>query len=118
MSKTKITEGPWRYESEPFEDGKPYAIINAGNGFYDFETNTGFHLTGLMSDADALTITAAPELLSVAKRFCEMIDDDPERFTIAEPSCNECTMGCTPIDQDKGLCAYHTAKAIINRMES
>ena len=79
--------------------------------------NARFSVTGHCGEAVAQRMAAAPELLSVAKRFCEMIDDDPERFNIAEPSCNECTMGCTPIDQDNGLCAYHTARSIIFRLE-
>lgn len=46
-------------------------------------------------------------LLEVAQDFQKVIDDDPERYTIAEPTCNRCTHGNTPITYDNGPCAYH-----------
>jgi hypothetical protein len=67
MTTTKIkhTPGPWNHRSDPYEDGTPYHRITAGSPeAYDDETNSGFQLSAIMSDADAALIIAAPDLLA------------------------------------------------------
>lgn len=55
--------------------------------------------------------------LTAAKSILERLltNYDEENGVIhcqPEPSCNECTSGCTPLNHDKGLCAFHAAKQL------
>ena len=73
---------PWRVNdlttNEPslFEGNQHYHVIEAGDGFYDHDTDTGFRLSGFMSDADAALIVrcvnraeAVENLVEVARRI-------------------------------------------------
>ena len=53
----------------------------------------------------------------MGKHTPEKWEFDPERFTIAEPSCNLCTSGSTPASFDKGPCAYHRAITALKQAE-
>lgn len=66
------TPGPWRLQNRPYENGDPYFHIDAGCGFYPLDAITraregGFGITGILSEADARLIAAAPELLEAVK---------------------------------------------------
>lgn len=36
---------------------------------------------------------------------------------LSEPSCQDCTMGCTPVTFDKGPCAYHQALRLVRKIK-
>jgi hypothetical protein len=57
---SKHTPAPWTTISNPYEDGKPYYYISAGRGFH----GEGFSFSGIIPDADARLIAAAPDLLA------------------------------------------------------
>jgi hypothetical protein len=63
------TPGPWRYLPDGpsclrTEIRKPnYRTIEAGHGFFG-DGGHGFELTGYLSEADAMLVAAAPELLA------------------------------------------------------
>jgi hypothetical protein len=46
--------------SDPYGDGKPYFQFTAGGGNYP----DGFHIAGILSQADAELIARAPDLLA------------------------------------------------------
>lgn len=62
--KLKHTPGPWKLSNEPYPDGSPYYIIQAGHGSYG---ENGFRLGEIMAEADARLIAAAPDLLTAAQ---------------------------------------------------
>lgn len=61
------TPGPWVARAEPFEDGRPYYWIDLAGGSIDYDTKTGGGVSGLIHDADAHLIVAAPDLLAACK---------------------------------------------------
>lgn len=62
------TPGPWKVVEDPCKKGdKHYFSIEAGCGYFDITTESGFDFTGIMSHHDALLIAAAPEMLRVLK---------------------------------------------------
>lgn len=69
MTAETHTPAPWVMKSEPYEDGTPYVVINAGplhpisGGSYNDETKQGFRITAIMSEADGRLIAGAPGLL-------------------------------------------------------
>jgi hypothetical protein len=69
MSNAKFTPGPWRLKMETTDAPEhwPYAIIEGGVSTCDVET--GFHLTGIMTEGTAHLIAAAPDLYEVVSRF-------------------------------------------------
>jgi len=68
--------------------------------------------TGHMIDRIQLLETALQCLVTLVE---DTNDNTEGRYPGPEPSCNECTGGLTPIDRDKGLCAYHHAKKLLKR---
>ena len=60
---SKHTPGPWTWRNEPYDDGKPYIHIEAGDGFHG-GNDRGFCFQGIMSEANARLIVSAPELLA------------------------------------------------------
>ncbi len=56
-------------------------------------------------------------LESALARLVTLVEDTNDntegRWPGPEPSCNECTGGCTPIQYDKGLCALHQARKLL-----
>jgi hypothetical protein len=66
----KHTEGPWRITNHKNPDlaCDGYQFIEAGNGFHDEKSDSGFWIANFMSDADARLIAAAPDLLEALKR--------------------------------------------------
>ena len=80
VSDAEPSPRPWRVNdltTNPpslFEENQHYYVIEAGDGFYDHDTDTGFRLSGFMSDADAALIVrcvnraeAVEELVRAAK---------------------------------------------------
>lgn len=69
LTKVEATPGPWK-EGIKIVQGHPidhdYRFIDAGLGFYSKE-NTGFGITGYISEADAKILAAAPELLEACE---------------------------------------------------
>ncbi len=59
------------------------------------------------------------QLEVVCGRLVKLVEDTEDntegRYPGPEPSCNECTGGCTPIQYDKGLCALHQAKKLLRQ---
>ncbi len=59
------------------------------------------------------------QLEVVCGRLVKLVEDTEDntegRYPGPEPSCNECTGGCTPIDRDKGLCPVHAAKKLLRQ---
>ena len=49
-------------------------------------------------------------LLRSAVAECEHLNIAPD------PSCQQCTDGCTPANFDKGPCWYHRARALLSRV--
>ena len=49
-------------------DGKPYATIKAGHGFYGDGNGNGFCISGIISQADADLASLAPETLAALIR--------------------------------------------------
>lgn len=96
MSNIKHTPGPWLHNKE-FHLYEPdaYSEISAG-GFHDPETRSGFAITGMISDADAKLIAAAPELLENLIRIIDRIEENGFQKTF--PS------------------AYQRAKAVIKKV--
>lgn len=67
---TDHTPAPWLMLASPYDDGTPYCRISAGNPeIYERETDKGFQIAGIMSEADARLISSAPVLLSIARRW-------------------------------------------------
>lgn len=76
MSKTEHTPGPWKHDTtfHLYEKDRYNSVI-AGNGFEDGDNNYhGFTLNGIMTDADAKLIAAAPELLEALEELYNAID--------------------------------------------
>ena len=79
-SMREATPRPWRVNDlatnspDLFEQHPHYHVIEAGDGFYDHDTGTGFRLTGYMSDADAALIVgrsdAVDALVEAARISC------------------------------------------------
>jgi hypothetical protein len=65
----KHTPGPWTAIADPYEDGKPYYHIRAGHGSH----GDGFSFSGIIPDADARLIAAAPELLAALESTTKML---------------------------------------------
>lgn len=57
-------------------------------------------------------ITERDELKVILREALKEIDDEPDRYEV-HPWCNECTMGCTPMSFDRGLCWIHKARKLI-----
>lgn len=73
------TPGPWNHRSDPYDDGTPYHRITAGKPeIYDAETQTGFQLSAIMSDADAALIVAAPRLLDALRQLVNRAGENDE----------------------------------------
>lgn len=54
------------------DDGIPYFTIEAGGGFYNSETESGFGFSASMSEADANAIAALPHVLA---EFVKLLED-------------------------------------------
>lgn len=79
---TKHTQGPWAVDSSfhLYEKDK-YNIINAGTKFLP----GGFSIAGIIKDADAKLIAAAPDLLEALELVVgSMSLERVERFDILE----------------------------------
>src|SRR5262245_53317886 len=70
---TAHTPGPWRWRNEPYDDGDPYIIIDAGPNPFGFNHagNGGFRIAGIFSEADARLIASAPEMLEALKQLTD-----------------------------------------------
>lgn len=84
----KGTKKNWRVndtDNKIFGGTDNYTQITAGSGFYDFNGNiqSGFNLTGYISNENALLISKAPEMLEMLK---SLYDDLKQR---AMPSNSE-----------------------------
>lgn len=66
-----FTSGPWRLKWEaPHPDYEyPYMRLTAGDGIGDANSNGGFELSGIVSEADARLIAAAPVLYALLDAF-------------------------------------------------
>lgn len=71
------TPGPWILDPEEKREhiDETYHFINAGIGFYDPDTGTGFSMSGYLSKADATLISAAPDLLDALTTLVEATDE-------------------------------------------
>ncbi len=67
---SKHTPGPWTWLNEPYDDGKPYITIEAGDGLHG-GNDCGFWFQGIMSEANARLIASAPELLAALEAMIE-----------------------------------------------
>ena len=67
MNAPKFTPGPWRIDDDVsgsgvYVDNDNYHGVDAGRGYLDHETMTGFSVCAHMSLADTRLIAAAPDL--------------------------------------------------------
>lgn len=61
----KHTPSPWRLRANPYPDGKPYFHIEAGRGC----SVDGFAIAGILQEADAKLMTAAPLMAEALKKI-------------------------------------------------
>jgi len=67
------TKGPWIYLADGprafrEQDRMPnYRSLVAGCEYFDYESGTGFLLSGFMSDADGKLLAAAPDLAKACR---------------------------------------------------
>lgn len=73
MSESKHTPGPWHCQNTPFENGKPYFTFTGGKGCYG-DDGSGFGFTGIISEADACVIVAAPDTLAALRTAVRHIE--------------------------------------------
>lgn len=74
---SKHTPGPWRIMSEDGVMSGNYRGIEAGRGYLDKQTNTGFNVTAWMSESDARLISCAPEMYEALTAILDLADSDP-----------------------------------------
>lgn len=80
-NKTTFTPGPWKHDISFFLYEKDrYSQIKGGIGVHptDPKSGKGFTITGVMSDADARLIAAAPTMYELLKELAEDIDPEFE----------------------------------------
>lgn len=65
----------------------------------------------------AIVMAERDALAKATRRLLTAIDDEGDGWS-PEPSCQECTQGCTPYRLEKGPCAYHEAKAAVDRVSA
>ena len=73
------TPGPWQLVSDPYADGKPYFQFTAGGGNYP----DGFHIAGILSQADARLIARAPDLLAENSKLKGQLEEAVKALTDA-----------------------------------
>ena len=76
----KFTSRPWKWVNKPFdkpfESRIPYITIRAGKGcFNQYDEKSGFEINGILSEADARLITAAPTMYEVLKNIINLPDN-------------------------------------------
>ena len=79
---SKHTPGPWRIMSEDGVMSGNYRGIEAGRGYLDKQTNTGFNVTAWMSESDARLISCAPEMYAIIDYFVQLVEDGIETDVI------------------------------------
>lgn len=73
---SKHTPGPWTWRNEPYDNGKPYTTIEAGDGFHG-RNDRGFCLEGIISEANVRLIASAPELLAALEAMMQRAEWAP-----------------------------------------
>jgi hypothetical protein len=78
MKNFKGTPGPWKHDTD-FElyEKDFYSKIDGGIGYLDDKNpNTGFSITGCISDSNAKLIATAPELLEALENLYNNVFED------------------------------------------
>lgn len=92
----------------PLEDGTPYHHVIANAGFFD----GGFSMSGLLREADARLIAAAPDLLAAVKA---LIDQIP--YSCDSVKC-ECGVNGNGFDDEGAPCCHILAMRAIEKAEN
>ena len=66
MSKP-YTLGPWRLTFSITANNWPYARLDGAKRYYDKQTGLGFDIGGVISEADARMMVAAPDMYEALK---------------------------------------------------
>lgn len=87
MNAPKFTPGPWRLDDDAFGSGiyvhnDDYHGVDAGRGYLDRDTMTGFNVCAHMSIADAALIAAAPDLFEA----CAHVERELTQYLDAMPA--------------------------------
>src|SRR5690349_5982077 len=61
------TPGPWTVRNQPYSDGSPYMLLDAGDGGYG--DGGGFEIRGICELPDQALLAAAPALLGEVERL-------------------------------------------------
>lgn len=96
MNEMKHTPGPWK-NTAPIVNGKVdecYRYIEAGPGFLQHHSGTGFCLSGFISPDDAKLIAAAPGLLAALQFMVRWHDQlSPDDIAMAKAAIDCATGG-------------------------
>lgn len=69
------TPAPWSFNRSFEDEYNNYFAIKAGEGFHSNTENTGFGLTGFISEPNVRLIANAPELLENLMRLVDRIEE-------------------------------------------